>query len=164
MFEDQGSKSFGVLDPFWASELIKFNHRRAWSPGQLRVHGAGRGENAPRVDDVVLLLHCPSSGLRMRASRLTGSTSDFLQLYCRPYCAPAGAVGRVLSNLLYGPHTASLKIAELCNLDAFQVRCLRKILRVPHLNVSHATNAAVLEQTRSSVASCYKDSVSTLPD
>ena len=52
----------------------------------------------------------------------------------------------VLSKLLYCLHTAWLSSAELRKLDAFQARCLRKTLGVPHSYISRVTNTEVLQK------------------
>ena len=52
----------------------------------------------------------------------------------------------VVSKLLYGLHTAWLKSAELAKLDAFQARCLRKILHIPHSYYSRISNEEVLQR------------------
>ena len=53
----------------------------------------------------------------------------------------------VLSNLLYCLHTAWLNKAELRRLNAFQAKCFRKILNIPHSFVSRISNKIVLEQS-----------------
>ncbi len=52
----------------------------------------------------------------------------------------------VLSKLLYCLHTAWLNKHELARLDAFQAKCLRQILRIPHSYMSRVTNKSVLQQ------------------
>ena len=53
----------------------------------------------------------------------------------------------VLSKLLYCLHTAWLNKAELRRLNAFQAKCFRKILNIPHSFVSRISNKIVLEQS-----------------
>ena len=60
----------------------------------------------------------------------------------------------VLSKLLYSLHTAWLKTADLARLDAFQARCLRRILRIPHSYYSRISNATVLERASRNKLSC----------
>ena len=43
-----------------------------------------------------------------------------------------------------------LQTAELSKRDAFQARCLRTVLNIPHSYISHMTNASVLGQARQS--------------
>jgi hypothetical protein len=50
----------------------------------------------------------------------------------------------VVSKLTYCLHTAWMKKPEMDRLDAFQARCLRRILGIPHSYVSHVSNATVL--------------------
>jgi hypothetical protein len=52
----------------------------------------------------------------------------------------------VLSKLLYCLHTTWLNVAERSKLDAFHVRCLRKIVGVAHSYVSRISNQIVLER------------------
>ena len=52
----------------------------------------------------------------------------------------------VLSKLLYCLHTAWLNKAELRRLNAFQSKCFRKTLNIPHSYVSRISNKTVLEQ------------------
>ena len=49
---------------------------------------------------------------------------------------------------MYGSHTAWLKKAELGNLDAFQARCLRMILGIPHSFYSRVPNTDVLSRAK----------------
>ena len=53
----------------------------------------------------------------------------------------------VLSRLLYCLHTAWLNKAELRRLNAFQAKCFRKILNIPHSYVSRISNKTVLERS-----------------
>ena len=53
----------------------------------------------------------------------------------------------VLSKLLYCLHTAWLNKAELRRLNAFQSKCFRKILNIPHSYVSRISNKTVLERS-----------------
>ena len=53
----------------------------------------------------------------------------------------------VVSKLLYCLHTAYLNKQENRRLDAFQARCLRKILRIPHSYISRVPNAVVLQRS-----------------
>ena len=55
----------------------------------------------------------------------------------------------VVSKLLYCLHTSFLSKQELRRLDAFQARCLRKILRIPHSYISRVSNERVLERAGS---------------
>ena len=55
----------------------------------------------------------------------------------------------VVSKLLYGLHTAWLNKAERDRLDAFHIRCLRRILKIPPSCISHVTNASVWESASS---------------
>ena len=50
----------------------------------------------------------------------------------------------VASQLMYGLHTAWLKKAEFGKLDAFQARCLRMMLGIPHYFYSRVPNTDVL--------------------
>jgi len=52
----------------------------------------------------------------------------------------------VLSKLLYCMHTTWLQKAELAKLDAFQAKCLRKIMGIQHSFYSRVSNEAVLEE------------------
>ena len=54
----------------------------------------------------------------------------------------------VISQLMYGLHTAWLKKAELGKLDAFQARCLRMIVGSPHSLYSRVPNTDVLSRAR----------------
>ena len=54
----------------------------------------------------------------------------------------------VISKLTYNLHAIWLKSAERRHLDAFHVRCLRKIMKIPHAYLSHVTNQEVLRQAR----------------
>ena len=60
----------------------------------------------------------------------------------------------VLSKLLHSLHTAWPKTAVLSRLDAFQARCLRRILRIPHSYYSRISNATVLERAKRNKLSC----------
>ena len=53
----------------------------------------------------------------------------------------------VISTILYCLHTAWLNQAELRRLNAFQSKCFRKILRIPHSYVSRISNKTVLERS-----------------
>ena len=55
----------------------------------------------------------------------------------------------VVSKLLYCLHTSFLNKQELRRLDAFQARCLRKILRIPHSYISRVSNECVLQRAGS---------------
>ena len=52
----------------------------------------------------------------------------------------------VISTILYCLHTAWLNQAELRRLNAFQSKCFRKILRIPHSYVSRISNKTVLKR------------------
>ena len=52
----------------------------------------------------------------------------------------------VESTLLYSLHTSWLRQHELARLNAFQARCLRRILGIKHSYVSRVSNAAVLQR------------------
>ena len=52
----------------------------------------------------------------------------------------------VNSRPLYSLHTAWLRKAELCKIDAFQAKCLRKILGIQHALYSHVRNETVLQE------------------
>ena len=52
----------------------------------------------------------------------------------------------VESTLLYSLHTSWLHQHELARLNAFQARCLRRILGIKHSYVSRVSNAAVLQR------------------
>ena len=52
----------------------------------------------------------------------------------------------VISRLLYSLHTAWLRKAELRKIDAFQAKCLRKILGIQHAFYSHVRNETVLQE------------------
>ena len=54
----------------------------------------------------------------------------------------------VQTKLLYGLHAAWLRKHELAKLDSFHVRCLRKVLRIPHSYISRISNAVVLDRAR----------------
>jgi hypothetical protein len=60
----------------------------------------------------------------------------------------------VVSKLMYNLHAAWLNIAERRRLDAFQARCVRRVIGVKHSMISRVSNATVLEQ-----ASCRQLSV-----
>ena len=47
---------------------------------------------------------------------------------------------------MYNLHTAWMRSQELARLDAFQARCLRRILGVPHSFISRVTNKSILER------------------
>ena len=53
----------------------------------------------------------------------------------------------VLSKLLYCLHTAWLNKAELRRFNAFQSKCFRKFLNIPHSYVSRISNKTVLERS-----------------
>ena len=55
----------------------------------------------------------------------------------------------VLSKPLYCLHAAYLNQQELARLDAFHVKCLRKITRIPHSYISRISNNTVLERASS---------------
>ena len=52
----------------------------------------------------------------------------------------------VVSLLMYSLHTAWLCKADLRKLDAFQARCLRSILGIPHSFISRVRNETVLQE------------------
>ncbi|OLP90031.1 Copia protein [Symbiodinium microadriaticum] len=52
----------------------------------------------------------------------------------------------VVSRLMYSLHTAWLCKADLRKIDAFQARCLRSILDIPHSFISHVRNETVLQE------------------
>jgi hypothetical protein len=52
----------------------------------------------------------------------------------------------VLSKLLYCLHTTWLNVAERRKLDAFQAKCLRSIVGIPHSYISRVSNNTVLEK------------------
>jgi len=52
----------------------------------------------------------------------------------------------IASKLLYNLHSLWLSAAEVRKIDAFQNRCLRRILKIPPSFYSHVTNATVLQQ------------------
>ena len=54
---------------------------------------------------------------------------------------------RVRSKLLYCLRTAWLNKAELRRLNAFQTKCFRIIINIPHSSVSRISNKIVLEQS-----------------
>ena len=54
----------------------------------------------------------------------------------------------VQTKLLCSLHAAWFKQDELARIDAFQARCLRKILGIPHSYVSRVSNADVLARAR----------------
>ena len=60
----------------------------------------------------------------------------------------------VLSKLLYALHTAWLNKQETARLDAFHVRCLRKIYGIPHSYISRVSNSSVLETAACERLSC----------
>ena len=47
---------------------------------------------------------------------------------------------------MYSLHTAWLCKADLRKIDAFQARCLRSILDIPHSFISHVRNETVLQE------------------
>ena len=47
---------------------------------------------------------------------------------------------------MYSLHTAGLCKADLRKIDAFQARCLRSILDIPHSFISHVRNETVLQE------------------
>jgi len=55
----------------------------------------------------------------------------------------------VLTKLTYNLHALVLNAAEQRKLDAFHVRCLRSILRIPHSFYSRVSNKQVLEEASS---------------
>ena len=59
----------------------------------------------------------------------------------------------ILSKLLYNMHSLCLSIAETRRLDAFHVKCLRQVLRIPHSYISRVSNSAVLETANANLAS-----------
>ena len=52
----------------------------------------------------------------------------------------------VVSRLMYSLHTAWLCKADLRKIDAFQARCLRSILGIPHSFISRVRNETVLQE------------------
>ena len=52
----------------------------------------------------------------------------------------------VVSRLMYSLHTAWLCKTDLRKSDAFQARCLRSILDIPHSFISHVRNETVLQE------------------
>ena len=50
----------------------------------------------------------------------------------------------VVTKLMYGLHTSWLNKAERRRLDAFNARCIRRIMGVPHSYISRVANADVL--------------------
>ena len=59
----------------------------------------------------------------------------------------------ILSKLLYNLHSLCLNIAEIRRLDAFHIRCLRRILKIPHSYISRVSNSTVLEKANVKTAS-----------
>ena len=54
----------------------------------------------------------------------------------------------VLSKLLYNLPSMWLNAAEVCKLDAFHVRCLRRMLRIQPSFYNRVSNQTVLTQAR----------------
>ena len=102
-----------------------------------------------------ILSNCGTLGTEL-GRRLGQATSEFNKLE-RVWSHSTLSVERkirifeacVLSKLLYCLHVAWLRQAEQARLDAFQAKCLRSILRIPHSYISHVTNSTVLETARS---------------
>ena len=59
----------------------------------------------------------------------------------------------MISRLLYSLHIAWLRKAELRKIDAFQAKCLRKILGIQHVFYSHVRNETVLQEADCSTLS-----------
>ncbi|CAE8642492.1 unnamed protein product [Polarella glacialis] len=55
----------------------------------------------------------------------------------------------IVSKLMYCIHTAWLNVAERRRLDAFQNKCLRKVMGVKHSFYSRVTNQSILQQAGS---------------
>ena len=85
--------------------------------------------------------------------RLGMAKADFDALICvwkHAYLACAKKLqifsACVVSRLMYSLHTAWLCKADLRKIDAFQARCLRSILGVPHSFISRVRNETVLQE------------------
>ena len=59
----------------------------------------------------------------------------------------------VMSKLLYNLHSLCLNTAEIRRLDAFHIKCLRRILKIPPSFYSRVSNAMVLERAHAKAAS-----------
>ena len=59
----------------------------------------------------------------------------------------------VISKLLFSLDVYCLRKSDRNRIDAFYVRCLRKILGIPHSMISHVTNATVLQRANSKALS-----------
>ena len=59
----------------------------------------------------------------------------------------------VMNQLLHNLHSLCLNAAEKRKLDAFQVRCLRRILKIPPSFYSNMTNQIKLELVNCKIAS-----------
>ena len=59
----------------------------------------------------------------------------------------------VMSKLLYNLHSLCMNEAEKRKVDAFQVRCLRRTLKIPPSFYSRVSNQTVLEQAQCKTAS-----------
>ena len=96
---------------------------------------------------------CSSSLLGPELGRRLGAVRSEFKKLERIWSHSSLSVGRklrifeacVLSKLLYCLHAAFLNKRELARLDAFHVRCLRSIMRIPHSYVSRVSNQTVLE-------------------
>ena len=60
----------------------------------------------------------------------------------------------VVSRLLYNLHSLWSSTAEIRKIDAFQCKCLRRVLKIPPSYYSHVSNALVLKQADAKRMSC----------
>ena len=98
---------------------------------------------------------CDNGSIRPELNRRLGAARAEFETLCRVWnqaVLPKAEKIRifeacVLSKLLYCLHTAWLNKAELRRLNAFQAKCFRRILNIPHSFVSKISNKIVLEQS-----------------
>ena len=114
------------------------------------------GKPLKQKDRIVYLgsLICADGSSGSELNRRIGATRDTLSKLCRIRSHASISNQRkleiysacVLSKLTYNLHALLLNTAEQRKLDAFHVRCLRTILRIPHSFLSRISNQTVLEQ------------------
>ena len=90
--------------------------------------------------------------MQAELGRRLGQARAEFDLLCRVWNRSSIPVNRkilvyeacVQTKLLYSLHTSWFKRDELARIDAFQARCLRKILGIQHSYVSRVSNESVL--------------------
>ena len=149
-----------------AVERAGANYGLNFNWGKLEVLSVGSDAVVRRPDggaisqktSIVYLGSVLSADGTMQAElgRRLGQARAEFDLLCRVWNRSSIPVNRkilvyeacVQTKLLYSLHTSWFKRDELARIDAFQARCLRKILGIQHSYVSRVSNESVLARAR----------------